>query len=236
MPLTIPDCDSAREMWDVLERASFNTNLPLQLAGIDEIDIGSSFPDQRRVAMALRRTSEGCGLETLTRLFLIGVSVPVEAAERAVSPTNLDLWVRTGLLSRELDLVHAPVQLAPVQGKILAADRRQKAQIRPDHVLGYCGSAATLAKLTIRRKVRKMLDLGTGCGIQAILAASHADQAVGTDVNPRAVNMATFNAHLNGLSNVEVLAGDMFEPVLGRRFDLIVGNLPFVISPWGSAG
>src|SRR5262249_36924658 len=44
-------------------------------------------------------------------------------------------------------------------------------------------------------------------------------------------NMAAFNVRLNGLDNVEVLEGDLFAPVRGRRFDLIVANPPFIISP-----
>src|SRR5581483_11200196 len=88
-----------------------------------------------------------------------------------------------------------------------------------------------LAKLTVRRRVGSALDLGTGCGILALLAADHAGRVVATDVNPRAVNMAAFNARLNGLENVEALTGDLLAPVRGRRFGLIVANPPFVISP-----
>jgi hypothetical protein len=51
------------------------------------------------------------------------------------------------------------------------------------------------------------------------------------DLNARAVKLATFNAKLNGMSHIECLEGDLFEPVKGRKFDLIVSNPPFVISP-----
>jgi hypothetical protein len=230
-PLTLPDRDSARRMWDVLEQARFTTALPLQLADIDETDVGSGPRDPRRVAIGLRRTACGGVLEALTRLFLIGTAVPAEEARRAVAPTSLDLWTGAGLLEQSAGQVRARMQLAPVQGKLLAADPRLPGAVRPDHVMGYCGSTATLTRLTMRRRVGSLLDLGTGCGIHAILGAAHADRVVGTDLNSRAVNVTAFNARLNGLDNVEVLEGDLFAPVRGRRFDLIVANPPFIISP-----
>ena len=75
------------------------------------------------------------------------------------------------------------------------------------------------------------LDLGTGCGIQALLAAKHSARVVATDVNERALAFAAFNAALNGIDVVEFRQGDLFEPVAGERFGLLVANPPYVISP-----
>jgi len=77
------------------------------------------------------------------------------------------------------------------------------------------------------------LDLGTGNGIQALSAASHSQHVVATDLNPRAVAFAKFTACLNGIEKIECLDGDGFEPVSGSKFDLIVSNPPFFISPAG---
>ena len=100
-------------------------------------------------------------------------------------------------------------------------------------VVGISGSTINLSRFTVRRQARNVLDLGTGCGFQAFLAAAHAASVYAVDYCERAVAFARFNAALNGLGNVECLHGDRFEPVGGRRFDLIVGNLPFVIGPGG---
>jgi pyrroloquinoline quinone (PQQ) biosynthesis protein C len=89
----------------------------------------------------------------------------------------------------------------------------------------------SLANVTIRRKVKTALDLGTGAGIQAFLAASHAEHVIGTDTSPRALNFAKFNAKLNEIDNVEWLQGSLYEPVAEQKFELIVSNPPFVISP-----
>jgi hypothetical protein len=103
-------------------------------------------------------------------------------------------------------------------------------------VLGISPASSSLAQLTLRDPVGSALDLGTGCGVQALHLATHATQVVATDVNRRALRMAEFNAALNGLSSlggtgIEVREGSFFEPVASERFDLIATNPPFVISP-----
>jgi methylase of polypeptide subunit release factors len=100
-----------------------------------------------------------------------------------------------------------------------------------NHVLGAGRASITLANLTVRRRGETVLDLGTGSGIQALLAARHATRVIATDLNPRALNFAGFNALLNGVSNLELRQGSLYEPVAMCQFDLIVANPPFVISP-----
>jgi SAM-dependent methyltransferase len=88
-----------------------------------------------------------------------------------------------------------------------------------------------LAAMTVRRQNHAALDLGSGCGIEAFLAARHSRRVVAVDYNPRAVAITRFNAALNLLDNVECRQGDMFAPVEGEAFGLIVSNPPFIISP-----
>ena len=88
-----------------------------------------------------------------------------------------------------------------------------------------------LAGATVRRPIGSSLDLGTGCGIQALFAAAHSDRVVASDVNPRAVALATLTMALNGAGNVEMRTGDLLDPVAGETFGLVVANPPFVISP-----
>jgi hypothetical protein len=88
-----------------------------------------------------------------------------------------------------------------------------------------------LASMTVRRPIRTALDLGSGCGIQAFLAAAHSQRVVGIDPNRRALALSEFNAGLNQIPNVEFREGDMFQPVAGETFDLIISNPPFIISP-----
>ena len=83
----------------------------------------------------------------------------------------------------------------------------------------------------MRRPVARALDVGTGNGIQALLAARHAEHVVATDVSERALAFAAFNCALNGVENVELRQGSFLEPVAGEQFDLVVANPPYVISP-----
>ena len=75
------------------------------------------------------------------------------------------------------------------------------------------------------------LDLGTGCGIQALLAAKHSGRVIATDVNERALAFARFNAALNGIDIIDFRRGHLLEPVEHECFDLVVANPPYVISP-----
>jgi release factor glutamine methyltransferase len=74
-----------------------------------------------------------------------------------------------------------------------------------------------------------VLDMGTGSGVCAVFAARHARRVVAVDINPAAVRCAGINAQLNHLERrIEVRHGDLFAPVEGELFDLIVFNPPFL--------
>lgn len=77
-----------------------------------------------------------------------------------------------------------------------------------------------------------VLDVGTGCGILAVLAARKAQKVVATDLNPYAVECARLNAVTNDVSDsVDVRLGDLFDPIQKtERFDLIVFNAPYLPS------
>lgn len=76
----------------------------------------------------------------------------------------------------------------------------------------------------------EVLDMGTGSGICALFAARQAGRVVAVDINAAAAHCARINALLNHLeSRIEVRHGDLFEPVAGERFDLVLFNPPFVI-------
>jgi hypothetical protein len=100
-----------------------------------------------------------------------------------------------------------------------------------NHVLGVGGASLTLSALMIPAPVQSALDLGTGCGIQALHASRHAARVVATDISERALELAALNARLNGVDNIEFRLGSLFDPVAGERFDHIISNPPFVITP-----
>ncbi len=73
-----------------------------------------------------------------------------------------------------------------------------------------------------------VLDMGTGSGVGAVIAVRWARRVVAVDINPEAVRCARLNALLNRVEDrVEVRQGDLFAPVTGERFDLVLFNPPF---------
>lgn len=104
------------------------------------------------------------------------------------------------------------------------------APLSPEHVLGVGGASLTLARITPRTPVGRVLDLGCGGGIQAMHASRHAEHVVATDLSERALAFAAFNAALNGIE-LDLRRGSLLEPVAGEVFDLVVSNPPFVITP-----
>lgn len=103
--------------------------------------------------------------------------------------------------------------------------------LREEHVLGVGGASITVAEWTPRARVASALDVGAGSGIQSLLLSTHAQRVVATDVSERALTLAALNAELNGVG-VDLRQGDLFDPA-PERFELIVSNPPFVISPRG---
>jgi release factor glutamine methyltransferase len=74
----------------------------------------------------------------------------------------------------------------------------------------------------------RVLDLGTGSGAAAIFAARRGASVAAVDINPEAVRCARINALMNAVERqVDVRSGDLFDPVRGERFDLVVFNPPY---------
>lgn len=191
---------------------------------------------------ALRRTTSGGPLDTLVRLFLLQAPVPRDDAERAL-PGLVDRLCNAGLLEQSVGEVAARTDCRPYAVSEAGVERDlwvvsdltpgldgAPVAVGPDHVLGISSASTSLAQLTMREPVERALDLGTGCGVQALHLATHADKVVATDVNSRALWMTRLNGALNDIA-VDVRDGSFFEPVAGERFDLIATNPPFVISP-----
>jgi SAM-dependent methyltransferase len=204
---------------------------------------------RRDEAVAARRALRGSGepLAVLARLFLLGVRVPRSALDNALPRLGANGAVRCGLVrvagAGEQDEVRAVVDLAPssaedAHGPVdlwFASDVSELASgapLRPDHVLGVGGASVTLVGLTVRDPVDRALDLGTGCGVQALHLVRHAGAVVATDTSARALAFARFNAGL-AEADVDLRAGSMLGPVAGEELGLVVSNPPFVITPRG---
>lgn len=181
----------------------------------------------------LRTLAPDGALAALVALWVIGSAIDVPDAVAALAPATLDELAGAGLLVREgASRVRGAVMLQPHGDIVIASDRSPPALAEPpDMVPGVNPVGRLLARLTVRTQAATVLDLGTGNGMQALVAAARAGEVLATDVNPRALAYAELNARLNRITNVAFAAGSWFEPAAERSFDLILANPPFVVSP-----
>ena len=107
------------------------------------------------------------------------------------------------------------------------------AVFRTGTVLARAVATSPLASMPSRQasgssEVPRALDMGTGSGIGAVFAARRGYNVIAVDLNPEAVRCARINGLLNGLDErIEVRRGDLYEPLNGERFDLVMFNPPF---------
>lgn len=165
-----------------------------------------------------------------TRLFFCRQEVDRAEAYGALGPDLVDAALASGvLLEAAPGRLLAPFHLRTVLGLYLFSDYLGS---HPEAVMGAGETTAVLYQAgRPARRVESALDLGCGAGTLALLLARDAGGVVGTDINPRAVALARFSARVNGIANAEFLCGDLFAPVNGRKFDLIVSQPPYYPAP-----
>ncbi|MEU4313677.1 methyltransferase [Nocardia sp. NPDC024068] len=216
-----------------LTRVGYDADTLLEALGTDAHSaLGRGEP------VPARRAARSAGeLGVLIRLLLLGDALDEPQVAAALAPVRMDDAVAAGLLIRERGLVRAALDLRPIDVGagtrwILSDldDSMHRRVLTEDHVLGVGHASLSLLRATPTARAGSVLDLGTGCGVQAVHAASYAEKVTATDVNPRALWLAQATAALNDL-DIELVEGSWFEPVAGRRFDRVVANPPFVVGP-----
>lgn len=169
-------------------------------------------------------------IDVFVRLFSLRVPVPAADAVSALGSTLLEVVTELGLVAVRDGLAVPRMAVAVTHDVRIIGDLSGE-PAGFDHVNAMSHTSDVCVQLTRRAPVGAVLDLGCGSGVQAVLAADHARRVVATDINPRALELTQRNAVLNGRDNIEVRRGDRYEPVVGERFDLIVCNAPYVVSP-----
>jgi methylase of polypeptide subunit release factors len=200
-------------------------------AGVCDLLGDDALSSDREDAPVLERRLPQTRLATVVRAFFLQQPVPTNAAVRALGRPGVDALEATALAEVGDEIVPR-VRIVPI-GKLLVAsdDYPGGGGEPPDYVAAYTPTSQVCELLTPRHRVARALDVGSGSGVQALLAARHARHVVATDVNARALAYTELNAALNGLTNIECHRGSLFEPVEGESFDLITCNAPYVVSP-----
>lgn len=242
-PFSVDDVDAP-----ALSRAvSHIAALGYREARVRELLALSDITDLRWRALPIYRGEQLAARDALASavdLFLLQGAIPAIELDRIFDQADRDVLLRTGLLSiDEHGLVRALASLFPVGDRLVFSDHAWPklphpgcADIPYDQVMYVGSDSHWLARATVRRPVGAALDLCTGSGVHACLAALHARRVVAVDINHRAARCARFNVQASGTTNVEVAVGNLFEPVQGECFDLITANPPFVPSPVNTLG
>jgi methylase of polypeptide subunit release factors len=223
MPSVDPviDIPAATRLGAALRRLGYTEDAVDDL--LDDDDVESPAVGERRLPRD--------GLGTAIRVFFLQLPVSKRDAVRAFGAEAVDALAATGLADVGGDVVPR-VRIIPIGSLLVASDDFPEGdESPPEYVAAYTPTSRLCDCLTPRRRVARALDIGTGSGVQALLAARHAKHVVATDVNERALAYTQINAALNGLTNVECRRGSLLEPVAGEQFDLITSNAPYVVSP-----
>jgi methylase of polypeptide subunit release factors len=172
------------------------------------------------------------------RLFMDCDAVPWAMVRALLSNSDLRALEALGLLHDapgDRDECLTTVALYPIQELFIASDRRHgfdsTGAVPPSDLVFSPMTRETyrFLRLMPRESCNHLLDLGAGTGIAGLVAASQfARRVTLVDIAARSVRFAEFNVALNGLSNVRVLQGDVYEPVAGEQFDVIVAHPPYV--------
>lgn len=204
--------------------------------------LGAVMPDdvgllnRAPAAERLRRDRSAAG--AALRLFFLEGDEPARSVATLLPTAQRSALTRAGLLAVRGTKVAARLRVDTYASLYLLADRRFRTPdtaalgLTPgDMVYPPGGDSILLADAVPPRDGERVLDLCTGSGIQALAVAARAERVVAVDLGARATDLARLNAIFNGIANVELRQGDLYAPVRGERFDLIIANPPFVPAP-----
>jgi hypothetical protein len=175
------------------------------------------------------------GLETLIGFFQFGRPTPMERLNGLLSKDVVRILGEIGFFQEAEGAGKPLMHIVPCRSLMIATDLKMKNE-DINRVMFLWRDSMNLAYSVMRPRRKASLDLGTGSGVHALLAALHSERAMGVDNNPRAIDFSKFNQWLNGIPNAEFLVGDLYEPARGRKFDWILANPPYIPSKSEAGG
>ena len=199
------------------------------MAGLNE------FFSNDRARVTLSNESDGLGF--LIRLFLLGEPLGTGALQPIIPARALEAMKDLGLLVEDPAdhaRVYANVALYPVGRLFIVSDRwttpEGAAPDLPDDFVfpAITANTSQFVATLPRDPCESFLELCSGTGVAAIEAARHANHAWAVDITERSTQMAEFNRLLNGLDNVTMIQGDLYECLGDLTFDRIVAHPPYM--------
>jgi methylase of polypeptide subunit release factors len=207
----------------IRERLGFKPGRDLDLVGVSQ-----------RPPVKLAPTD---GLNGLILLFILGDALPTAEAAAFFPAAVREALSRTKLLlpdPADANRTLATAALYPIRDLFIASDRWAEADHSPREPFSdivypaLTKSAKQFIDYTSFEPCEDFLELCAGTAPAALLAARSAKNVWATDIAERSVDFAKFNAALNGIHNVTIVLGDLYEPVGKRTFDRITAHPPYV--------
>src|SRR5262249_23702173 len=206
-PVAYPNVDTtaASALGAALRRVRYSEQSVLDMLGDDAYshDREELPRDERRVAPTR--------LGTVVRGIFLQRPVPRPELVAALGERAVAALESIGFAERA-DVYRPRSRILPVGDLYVASDDYPHHDPRgapPDYVAAYTLPSRVCDCLTPRVRGARALDVGTGSGVQALLAARLASRVVATDINPRALAFTEVNAALNGFTNIEVRLGSL---------------------------
>jgi methylase of polypeptide subunit release factors len=195
--------------------------------------VGERLDDALRAPMRIwhaRRMLEPAAVAA--RMFVLHDPVAPDEARAAIG--DLGPLVDAGVVDEQPEGVVSRLHAA-IAGDVLCFGDRPG--LGGGAVPPICGGTMQLVRaVTPKEALGQALDLGCGAGAVALFLARASRRVVATDIDRRALAWTRFNAALNGVANVELREGDLYEAVRGERFDRVAVHPPFLARPDGVAG
>jgi len=193
------------------------------------------FTFRRQVHLPVYRARlRDCGvLGTAILFFLLQQPIELQELRGCIGDHALSALHQMGWLSLGGSGVRCRVSLYPCGGRYFWTDHSAPLEPWSEQVYWLGEDSYTLAYCTSRIPRKRSLDLCTGSGVHAILAAGHCVESMGIDINPRALEFGRLNATFNS-SNTQFHNSDCYAEVTGD-FDLITLNPPFAPAPIGTS-
>ena len=208
MPLTLADAEAFAAAKRLLEDCGFNESGLADPAGQDD-------------PKAL-----------LASLFLQAAEIPAARVRELLPAPGLEPLIRLGMVERAGEAFRATVLLYPLAGLHIASDFPGRDIGDADFVFPAI-SQQTWEYLSILPDTPcdSLLEIGTGSGAAALLAARYAKSVIATDISPRCLLFAELNRRLNAVEGVRFVESDVYDGLAaGETFDRIAAHPPYV--PW----
>lgn len=224
-PSSIPG--AAKRLRGLLRNAGFTFGTAVERLGIDyRMWTGNTSTRDKVKAYLAQRPNDR--FDIFLRFFTLCVPTDPTVLLRWMTPQDIELLRDMNLAVPTSDgCLISPMSLFECRGQFIATDSITNQTEDFNFVMPLLPESYEFAASTPRAGVDATLDLCTGSGVHALLAAQHSRSVCGVDISPRAIAFSRFNLWLNDARNVTFEQGDLFAPVQGRTFDLILANPPY---------